>query len=127
MITMKNKKQTDYPVCFFLFSIGTVLFENNAWPHLKKWHKKIILAYTYIEWGECYMEYVSYDTKFNKSEFDKENGTSRLVCKMKKHKIITMAGVAFVVFSTLNFVMIYNFMKILQNVWNMIKYCYIKI
>ena len=48
--------------------------------------------------------------------YNDENGTSSLLDKIKRHKFITMVGVAFVVFSTLNFVMIYNFMKILQNV-----------
>lgn len=39
---------------------------------------------------------------------------------IKNHKIITIAIIAFIMFSTLNLVMIYNFMKILQTIWNKI-------
>lgn len=59
---------------------------------------------------------VKYNTKLNRLEFKKESWTSKLKAKIKKHKIITMAVVTLVVFLILNFIMVYNFMIILQNI-----------
>lgn len=59
---------------------------------------------------------VRYNTELNRLEFKKESWTSRLKTRIKKHKIITMAVISFAMFSTLNAIMIYNFMKILQSV-----------
>lgn len=44
------------------------------------------------------------------------NRTSSWIEKIKRHKFISMITAAFVVFSTLNFVMIYKFIEILQNI-----------
>ena len=60
------------------------------------------------------MEYV----KLDEEEYYLKR-TSSWIEKIKRHKFISMITAAFVVFSTLNFVMIYKFMEILQNVWNM--------
>ncbi|MBQ3415717.1 MAG: hypothetical protein IJH39_10380 [Clostridia bacterium] len=43
-------------------------------------------------------------------------GTSHIINKIKRHKFISMIIAAFIVFSILNFVMIYKFMEILQNI-----------
>lgn len=59
---------------------------------------------------------VRYNTELNRLEFKKESWTSRLKTRIKEHKIITMAVISFAMFSTLNAIMIYNFMKILQSV-----------
>lgn len=62
------------------------------------------------------MLYADYDTKFDEVKLNNKSGTSSLIDKIKRHKLITMVTMTFVVLSTLNFVMIYNFMQILKNV-----------
>ena len=59
---------------------------------------------------------VRYDTKLDRLVIKKPRFRSRLFIAMKKHKLITTVCTAFVMFSTLNIVMIYSFMKILQNI-----------
>lgn len=46
---------------------------------------------------------------------DKECWKSRVMKMMKKHKLITTTLIAFAMFSTMNCIMIYNFVRILQN------------
>lgn len=58
---------------------------------------------------------IRYNTELNRLEKAKKNKTSRLVNAMKKHKLISMCITTLIVFSCLNFFLIYNFMKILQN------------
>lgn len=58
---------------------------------------------------------VRYNTKLNRLEMKGENWTSRLYKKIKRHKLLTTTILAFFMFATLNLVMIYSFMKILQN------------
>ena len=58
---------------------------------------------------------IRYNTKLNKLQIKKENWTSRIYQKIKAHKLITTAILAFILFSTINIIMIYNFMKILQH------------
>lgn len=73
--------------------------------------------------GNVYMEYAKDDvfqircnTKLNRLDIKEESWTNRLYKKMKKHKLITMTIIAFVMFATINIIMICNFMKILQNI-----------
>ena len=40
---------------------------------------------------------------------------SKILEKMKRHKLFSLALLSFLIFSTINFMMIYQFMKILQN------------
>ena len=49
-------------------------------------------------------------------QIEKERWTSRLTKTIKNHKLLTTTIVAFFMFSTLNIIMIYSFMKILQNI-----------
>ena len=58
---------------------------------------------------------ITYNTKLNRLENMRENGTSRWHEKIKEHKLLTTAIITFLMFSTINVVMIYSFMKILQN------------
>lgn len=58
---------------------------------------------------------VRYDTNLDRLVLKKEKKVNRIVNKMKRHKLITTASIAFVMFSVLNTFMIYYFMKILQN------------
>ncbi len=48
-----------------------------------------------------------------KQETKKE--ISKILEKMKRHKLFSLALLSFLIFSTINFMMIYQFMKILQN------------
>lgn len=59
---------------------------------------------------------IRYNTKLNRLEIKSESWTSRLYKKIKKHKLLTTTIVAFVMFATLNMVMISSFMKILENI-----------
>lgn len=61
---------------------------------------------------------VNYNTDLNRLEIAEESWTSKLIKKIKNHKLLATIVVAFVMFSTLNIAMIYSFMKILQNIWN---------
>ena len=73
--------------------------------------------------GEIFMEYakekffeVMYNTKLDKLVIKKERWISKIKRFIRTHKFITTVSIAFVMFSTVNIVMIYSFMKILQNV-----------
>ncbi len=59
---------------------------------------------------------VKYNTKLDRLVIKKERLISRIRRYIKTHKLITTASIAFVLFSIANIVMIYNFMKILQNI-----------
>lgn len=59
---------------------------------------------------------VNYNTDLNRLEIEEESWTSKLIKKIKNHKLLTTVIIAFVMFSTLNIAMIYSFMKILQNI-----------
>ena len=58
---------------------------------------------------------VNYNTDLNRLEIAEESWTSKLIKKIKNHKLLTTIVIAFAMFSTLNIAMIYSFMKILQN------------
>lgn len=59
---------------------------------------------------------VRYNTNLNRLQIEKERWTSKLLKKIRSHKLLTTAIIALFMFSTLNIVMIYSFMKILQNI-----------
>ena len=59
---------------------------------------------------------IRYNTKLNRLEMRGESWTSRLYKKIKRHKLVSTTIIAFFIFSTINMIMIYNFMKILQNI-----------
>jgi hypothetical protein len=59
---------------------------------------------------------IKYNTKLNRPKMKRERWTSSLYKKMKRHKLLTTSIIAFFTFATFNMVMIYSFMKILQNI-----------
>ncbi len=59
---------------------------------------------------------VKYNTKLDKLEIQRESWISKLSKTIKRHKLISTITIAFLMFSTLNIVMIFSFMKILQNI-----------
>ena len=72
--------------------------------------------------GGFFMEYtkdvflkIKYNSDLNKLQIEKERWTSRLTKTIKNHKLLTTI-VAFFMFSTLNIIMIYSFMKVLTNI-----------
>ena len=56
---------------------------------------------------------VKYNSELNRLEMRKKN---RFIEAIRKHKIISLAFISLIMFSCLNFFLIYNFMKILQNI-----------
>lgn len=59
---------------------------------------------------------VMYDTKKDRLVLRKQTWIRKMMRKIKTHKLITTIAMAFFMFATLNVVMIYNFMKLLQNI-----------
>ena len=58
---------------------------------------------------------VMYNTKLDKLVIKKERWISKIRRVIKTHKFIT-TSIAFFMFSIVNIIMIYSFMKILQNI-----------
>ena len=69
-----------------------------------------------MEYAKDEVFQIRYNTSLNRLQIGKENWTSRFFKTIKRHKLISMVVIAFIMFSTVNVIMIYNFMKILQNV-----------
>ena len=76
----------------------------------------------YNRGGTCFMEYaksemfnVNYNTKINRIETKKEKWIIILLKKIKKHKFFSTIVIAFISFSIINIVMIWNFMRICYN------------
>lgn len=58
---------------------------------------------------------IRYNTNLNRLQIE-ERWTSKLMKKIHNHKLLTTVIIAFIMFSALNIVMIYSFMRILQNI-----------
>ena len=69
------------------------------------------MEYAKEKWYE-----VMYNTKLDRLFIRKERLISKIKRFIRTHKFITTVSLTFAVFSTVNVIMIYNFMKILQNV-----------
>ncbi len=69
-----------------------------------------------MEYAKDEVFQVRYNTKLNRLEMAKEGWTSRVCQKVRRHKLLIAVIIAFFTFATINFFMICNFMKILQNV-----------
>lgn len=59
---------------------------------------------------------VRYDTKLDKVEMPKEKYSNKILNLIQKNKFITLVFVSFIALSTINFYLIYSFMKILENI-----------
>ena len=59
---------------------------------------------------------IRYDEIKDKLQFGKNNFKENVLVKIKKHKFLSTIVFSLMFFSTINLIMIYNFMKILQNV-----------
>jgi len=69
-----------------------------------------------MEYAKDEIFQIRYNTKLNRLEMKGEGWTSKLVKIIKRHKLLTTTVIAFGLFSTINIIMIYSFMNILQNV-----------
>ena len=65
---------------------------------------------------------VKYNTKMDRLEIEKERKTNRLYKFIQNHKFISIIFASFFTLSTINFYLIYSFMKILENVWKIPKF-----
>ena len=65
---------------------------------------------------------VSYNSKLDKLEIRKEKKVNKLIKSIQKNKFISLIFASFILLSGINFYLIYNFMKILENIWKALKY-----
>lgn len=70
-----------------------------------------------MEYAKDEIFIVKYNTSLNKLGAEDEKWTSRIIRKIQYHKLFTTVIIALFLFSFLNMVLIYSFMKILQNIW----------
>lgn len=59
---------------------------------------------------------VKYNTELDKLELPKESKTKKIIKFIQKHKFISIVSVSFFALSSINFYLIYSFMKILENI-----------
>lgn len=69
-----------------------------------------------MEYAKDEVFQVRYNTNLNRLQIGQEKWINRLLRVMKRHKLITTTLIAFITFSIINIIMVYNFMKILQNI-----------
>ncbi len=67
-----------------------------------------------MEYAKDEVFQIRYNTKLNRLQIKEESWTSKLFRKVKKHKLITTTIIAFIMFSTINLLMIYHFINLLQ-------------
>lgn len=70
-----------------------------------------------MEYAKDEIFQIRYNTKLNRLQIEHESWTSKILKKMKNHKLITTIIIVLIIFSTANVIMIYNFMEILQSIW----------
>jgi hypothetical protein len=56
---------------------------------------------------------VKYNTKLDRLEVRKKN---KFLEKVQKHKVISVLGILLIMFSCLNFFLIYSFMRIIETI-----------
>lgn len=69
--------------------------------------------------GGIFMENVfnvKYNTKLDRLELAKENRKTKIWKFIQRHKIMSIIFVSFFVLSSINFYLIYTFMRILENI-----------
>lgn len=68
-----------------------------------------------MEYAKDEVFQIRYNTNLNRLQIGSDRWTSRLLKTVRRHKLITTVVVSLIIFSVANVIMIYNFMKILQN------------
>lgn len=69
-----------------------------------------------MEYAKDEVFIVKYNTDLNRLQMEGEKWTSRVIKKMHYHKLLTTVVIALFLFSFLNIVLVYSFMRILQNI-----------
>lgn len=69
-----------------------------------------------MEYAKDEIFQISYNQSLDSLETRNKGWTSRLKNKIRNHKLLSTAIMAFIIFSIINIIMIYNFMNILQNI-----------
>lgn len=59
---------------------------------------------------------VKYNTNLDRLQIPKESRVTKVINFANKHKFISLVFISFFILSTINFYLIYNFVKILENV-----------
>lgn len=74
--------------------------------------------------GNVKMEYakdeifsIKYNSSIDRLQFKKQKWTSKIIEKINRHRIISSAIILFILLASMNFILIYNFMNILQTVY----------
>ncbi|MCI8384687.1 MAG: hypothetical protein HFJ33_07560 [Clostridia bacterium] len=69
-----------------------------------------------MEYAKDEVFQIRYTTKLNRFKLEKEKWTSRLGKKIRKNRLLTTTILAFFMFATVHIMLIFSFMKILQEV-----------
>ena len=69
-----------------------------------------------MEYAKDEIFQIRYNTKLNRLQIEHESWTSKIHKKIKRHKLLSTIIIALITFSTVNIIMIYNFIEILQNI-----------
>lgn len=69
-----------------------------------------------MEYAKDEIFQIRYNTKLNRLQIGSESWTNKIHKKIKRHKLLTTIIIALITFSTVNIIMIYNFIEILQNI-----------
>lgn len=62
---------------------------------------------------------INYNTSQDLIKVEHNSWTSKIFSKIKQNKILVLTSIAVAIFSILNFIMIYNFIKVLQDIYFM--------
>ena len=69
-----------------------------------------------MEYAKDEIFQIRYNANLDRLQIGHKRWTRRLLNTIRGNKLISISILAFIIFSTANAVMIYNFMKILQNI-----------
>jgi len=68
-----------------------------------------------MEYAKDEIFQIRYNNNLNRLEIGNKKWTSRFIKTVKRHKLISIIIIAFIIFSIANVIMIFNFMEILQS------------
>ena len=71
-----------------------------------------------MEYAKDEIFQISYNERKDRLEIKHKNWTRNMKEKIKQNKLLSTVIIAFMLFSVINIIMIYNFINILQNIWN---------
>ena len=69
-----------------------------------------------MEYAKDEVFQIRYNTNLNRLQIGSDRWTSRLLKTVRRHKLITTVIISLMIFGAANVIMIYNFMKIMQNI-----------